>query len=178
MATWSDVLLEAARAIADRRYRSALDRLSEFLRDADSADERREALGLRATVLRRLGDIDSARRDLELAHSLSRSGESSRYAIELLMARVARDGHDFAAARSFLSQALRTAVAGRAISAGGALEGFIQLAEDSGFTDEESALVRNAIRASWEALRLEGPIPGDVAESVQRISGAEGRPLR
>lgn len=171
---WNDVHLETAKAIAGRRYRSALDQLSDFLRDAESRDERREALALRATVQMHLGDSESAQRDLELAHSLSRPGEYSRYTVELLLARVARDRLDPESARRLYSQALQTALTGGGFSAGTALEGFMQVTAHSGLTEAEHVLIRDSISASWRTLGLEECIPVKVDDCILRILSVEG----
>jgi tetratricopeptide (TPR) repeat protein len=170
---WNEVLLEVARAITDRRHQFAFDQLSDFLRDAASQDERREALAMRATVLTHLGDAESAQRDLELAHSLSRPAEYSRYTIELLLARAARDRGDLETARRLYSQALRTALDGNGFSAGTALEGIMRLAEDPGTAEEEQGLIREAIEASWLTLGLETPMPTEVGECIRRILSTE-----
>lgn len=170
---WDNVLLETARAIADRRYQFAFDQLSEFLRDAGCQDERSEALAMRATVRAHLGDTQSAERDLELAHSLSRPTEYPRYTIELLLARAAQDRGDLRAARSLYSQALKTAVDGRGFSAGTALDGLKTFVEDSGPSEAEQALIRDAISASWLALDLETPMSADADDCIRRIVRAE-----
>lgn len=170
---WDEVELEAAREIADRRYQSAFDRLSQFLQDAESQEERREALAMRAIVRLRLGDTPSAQRDLELAHALSRVGEYSRYTIELLLARGARERGEIGSARRFYSQALRTALDGNGFSAGSALEGIMSVAGSEGLTNVERSLVLEAVRASWLTLRLDAPMPGELQDRIRTILKAE-----
>jgi tetratricopeptide (TPR) repeat protein len=172
---WDEVELEAAREIADRRYQAAFDRLSQFLRDAESQDERREALALRATVRLRLGDAPSAQRDLELAHALSRVGEYARYTIELLLASVARERGDIESARRFYSQALRTVLNGNGFSAGSALDGIMSVAGGEGFSDAERSLVLEAVQASWLTLRLDAPMPGELQDRIRTIIKTERR---
>lgn len=172
---WSEVHLETAKAIAGRRFETALDQLSDFLREAESMEERREALALRATVQLRLGDAEAARQDLELAHSLSEAGTYPRYTVELLLARTARDQGELEAARRLYNQALHTVVTGHGFSAGTALEGLLRVTNDSGRTAAEEALVRDSIEASWQVLELEQPVPAQVDDCARRIADAERR---
>jgi tetratricopeptide (TPR) repeat protein len=172
---WHDVLMETARSIAARNYEAALDRLSDFLHDTESQEERSEALALRGTVLVRLGDADAARCDLELAHSLSPPAGYHRYTLELLLADSARTRGDLAEARTLFARALETASDGSGFSAGSALEGIVALTADAERSGSERALIRRAITASWRTLRLALPIPDDVAACVQTIVGAERR---
>jgi tetratricopeptide (TPR) repeat protein len=172
---WNEVLLRAARAIVDRQYQTAFDQLSDFLQDAESQEERREALAMRATVLTHLSDLESAQRDLEMAHSLSRSGEYPRYTIELLLARVARDRGDFNSMRRLYFQALKTALDGGDFSAGTALEGVMGILRTAGASDAEHDLIRAAISASRRVLGIDAPMPDQLEDAVQEIRRTECR---
>jgi hypothetical protein len=177
---WDDVLLEAARAIRDRRYQAAIDRLSDFLRETESRQEQSEALALRGTVRAQLGEAEAAELDLERAHSLSGPGGYHRYTIELLLADAARKRSDFGAARVLYASALETALAGSDFSAGTALEGLLQVIGGGKRSDAEDALIGRAVSASWRALRIDAEMPSELGDCITRILVAErgGAPTR
>lgn len=170
---WDQVLLNVAREIKEHRHSSALDLLTAFLEEASSDTERREALAMRASVRNSLGETELARLDFERAHSLSRPAEYSRFAIEVSLARTQEDMGDIQAARQMLLAALKTAIGGK-LSAGTAMEALLRVAQVSELNDEEEVLIRDAARASWQALRLEGPMPAALSECLRRILNAEG----
>jgi tetratricopeptide (TPR) repeat protein len=171
--SWSAVELEAARAIRERRHQVAISLLSEFLRVTSTPLERREALAMRGTLLCEVEQLEAAEKDLRAAHSLSDRGEYARYTIELLLGQLTRRQGREAEARDFYLGALRTVTEGSGLSAGSALESVASALRESTPSDAEQALIREAVRRSWEVLHIEAPIPTSIDECVRRIRERE-----
>jgi hypothetical protein len=105
--------------------RDVLELLTIFLAGDHRADERREALGLRGTIRRDLGDVPGARSDLREAQALSEAGSYSRYTIQVLLAGISLEEGDAEPARAMYLEALETVVNGSGISAGSGLSGLL-----------------------------------------------------
>ena len=172
-ARWHEVMRKVASLMQKRELAAAIFELDAFLSDERQPELRSDALGFRADLKQELGQLDSAKDDLLQARALV--GPSyGRYVSELCLGRVCEAQQRVDEAASWYRTALRTCAAGRGISGGTALSGFLELQYQESLTREDQTLVTDAALASWGVLDLPGkPDTTNWVSVVSAIKSAE-----
>src|SRR6266568_3751666 len=117
---WWTVMRRAAPLMQKRDFAAALTEVQAFLSHEAGPEVRSDALGLRADLKERLGDLESAKADLQTARALI--GPSyMRYVHEICLGAISRKQAQIDEAASWYRIALQTCMLGERISGGSAL---------------------------------------------------------
>jgi hypothetical protein len=175
---WIEVQREAATLIRRGDHDAALSNVEAFLSRETNPELRSDALGFRADLKGRLGNIAGAKDDLITART--EVGPSyGRYVHELSLGTLCESQNLPDEAISWYREALKTCLQGDHISAGTVIDRLINLRPPAALSPEDIDLCQQAIRRSWQVLRLPGiPDLSDLPSSVSEINAAQARPLK
>ncbi len=152
LTSWREVQAKITKAWFTRNYEAAFAQIDSIL-NSDYGHVG-EVLVLRGMIRESMSDLVGAREDWLKALDVS-SGDYTRYVAQRHIAATCAAQGSPDEARMWYREALRTAVGGEGISAGIALEGFLDLCETPLLADD-LALAESAARKSWQARQLEG----------------------
>ena len=163
--------------VENSKLTEAISHLDTFLSQEVNTEVRSAALGFRAHISERVGNIEEAQNDLLTAHSLS--GPSyQRYVHELGLGSLFERHGLNEEAHSWYRAALNTCLLDNETSGGSALKGLLRLRPAKNLPEEDIALCREVIKHSWRVLRLPGvPDLSDLEGSVSIIMERQGKPL-
>ncbi len=161
----------------DGELTEAISRIDAFLSLEADPEVRSAALGFRAHINERIGNIEEAQNDLLTARSLS-GPNYQRYVQELSLGSLFERQDLNEESHSWYRAAANTCLLDNKTSGGSALKGLLRLRPAINLSEADIALCREVIEHSWRVLRLPGaPDLSDLERSASTITEAEGKPL-
>jgi len=156
----------------------ALSALDGFLSRESNPELRSDALGWKADVHERIGDLATAMTELLEARSLV-GPAYVKYVHELRIAGICCKQQKFEDALRWYREALDTSAKGNGISGGNALNGLLNLQGKVSLSDADFALCSLVAKKSWNLLGLPGePNLGHLPDVVSKIRLSESDPPR
>lgn len=115
-----------------------------------------ETIAYRANIYERLGNYESAKKDLLYAISLIKGNNFSKYVLEIEIGSIYEKERNKKEALSWYQKALSTCIKAGDTSGDSAVRRFVRLKGESNLTKEERDLCEEAVRVSWKVLNLSG----------------------
>src|SRR5229473_3816977 len=143
---WADVMRDASSLMGKRDFAAALAAVESFLAREAWSDLRSDALGFKADLQERLGDLEAAKEDLLTARSLV-GATYARYVHELSLGAICRKQNRVAESASWFRTALHTCLEGEGISGGTALKELFALTARGPFRPKINRYVPRLLEA-------------------------------
>lgn len=155
----------------------ALRVLSLFFATRPARPERSQALQMKATILRDMGSVHDARKDLLRAWRLTTPKSFSRYVDEVCLGTLSEELQNRRDAAMWYRRALATGTRAGNISVSAALRRFLSLVGRRSLRSSERTLCIQAVRKSWKYLNLKGTPPRHLQRVARILREADSRPL-